>query len=130
MPLPTGFLELLPTLIISGACGGWGPGDTGGEWPANWGVEAWVLPLEPLLPGDSSGEVPAASMQRLAQAGLAWEEVEIQLGERKLSGCLVPDMGRARAVRFGYRLERWAVFRVTAEGVQAIYTGRNSRRNN
>ena len=127
MPLPPELLELLPTLSVSGAAGGRAPGAKGDEWPAAWGAEAWVLPLEPLLPGDAGGEPPAASKQRLAQAGLAWEDVQIQVGERRLPGCLVPEMGRARALRFGYRLERWAVFRVTPEGVQAIYTGRNSR---
>jgi hypothetical protein len=127
MPLPLHLLELLPTITVSGASGVWSRDHAGNTWPATWGTEAWVLPLEPLLPGDSGGEAPAASMQRLAQAGLVWEEVEIQVGERRLPGCLIPEMGRARALRFGYRLERWAVFRVSPEGVQSIYTGRNSR---
>jgi hypothetical protein len=66
-------------------------------------------------------------MQRLAQAGLAFEEVQIHVGPRRVLGCLVSDMGRARALRFGYRLDRWAILRLAPEGVQVIYTGRNSR---
>ena len=127
MPLPPALLALIPTLSVSGASGVWGPGSSTGQWPSAWGTEAWVLPLESLLPEDSPAEPAELSLQRLAQAGMAWEEVQIQVGARSVLGCLVPDMGRARALRFGYRLDRWAVLRLVPQGVQAVYTGRNSR---
>jgi len=127
VPFPSHLLQLLPSLVICRVQGGEPLGTAGEAWPESWGTEAWVLPLEPLLRSDAEGCASTDSMQRLSQAGLAWEGVEVQVGERCVPGCLVPDMGRARAVRFGYRLDRWAVFRVTPDGVQAVYTGRKSR---
>jgi len=127
MPLPNELLESLPLLSIEGESGCW-TADSGPPWPKEWTSEAWVLPLAGLL-GVVEGDEPAArSIERLDQAKLPRLPARIHLRDRTIDACILTPCGRARAIKFGYRLGRWAVFRLDQNGFHAVYTGKDSRR--
>jgi len=127
MPLPNELIEVIALLTIESRLGRWEP-EAATDWPVEWKGEAWVLPLAGLLADVEGDEPPNRALERLQQAGLPWIDARIHLKDRTLPACIVTPCTRRQAIKFGYRLGRWAVFHLDPKGFNVVYTGKNSRR--
>ncbi len=84
-----------------------------------WGVAAW----EPGEPPEDGPAAEADLTKRLRQSGRRWVPVYFVGVGGATPGIATPDMDRAAAVKLGYRLRRWAVYRIHREGLDPVFTG-------
>jgi hypothetical protein len=116
MPLPKPLLRAYASVTLS---------------PEPTGPEAFVLAtIEPPGAPELAKAGPKTHQElahRLDQARLAWTAIKLRSGEWSTEGFLVRDITRARAIRLGYKMRRWAVLRVGNSGLQVLYTGLQHR---
>ncbi len=116
MPIPIDRLRELSALSI--------------RWPEavpSWAAAAWGIPAwEPGEAPEDGAAAEADLIKRLRQSGRRWVRVRFVGAGGETPGIATPDMDRAAAVRLGYRLRRWAVYRIHSGGLDPVFTGRNS----
>lgn len=101
------------------------------EWrgpPPGWAGQAWGLAAWD--PGERPADPAAAEadlVKRLRQSGRRWVSVSFVGSGGHVPGIATPDMDRAAAVKLGYRLGRWAAYRIHPGGLDPVFTGINSR---
>jgi len=126
MPLPNELLSLLPAIEIELETGqGWRDGAWDG--PAEH-LPLWILPLGPIAAAISEPTLASQEIEhRLAQAGILWESCTLQVKGHTVSGKALLRLTRAKAVRLGYRLDRWCLIQITSDRLSLVYTGLGSR---
>ncbi len=126
MPLPADLLTCIDHLKVQvDGRGAW----EAGAWEGDDIVQAfWVLPLGAL---SSENDAPTPSRldveNRLAQARIDWRPAVLEIRGETIQGLALESITRAKAIALGYRLRRWAVFKIGSDGLSVAYTGLGSR---
>lgn len=92
--------------------------------PTAWVISACAPAGEPSA---DDANRHAMFLKSLAQAKAVFREVDLDLGQRQQPAVLVQGIGRARAVKLGYKRKQWAVLGFEGDRVHVVYTGLNSR---
>ena len=130
MPIPTEILQQLMAvqIEIGSLDSHFSPIDQGpidlpaAIAPVAWGIAPGLMSDEP-----GSQEALADLDKRLRQSGIQSVPAEFAFADSVVEGRLLLGTTRERAVRLGYKLGEWALFRLSHSGVNVIYTGFNSR---
>jgi len=113
-----------PTLLttLSAAAADWSTAAEG-PLPSGWVIPAWS-PGE--APEDRAGG-RADVEKRITQSGRAWRPVTLRCAGEEIPGVATDELNRAGAVKLGYKLSIWAVYRLRGQRLEPVFTGINSR---